>query len=195
VSPRRLGFIAAYPALTLAFAILAHVLAEALGSTTGLRTLLSPVHAGLALAAGLAFGWAAVALGIHRPSAERRRRLALVAAAVDRRPGLGRMASDVALQATVAFGTLALEGISFDPARFGLAVCCALAALAFGSLLLRAARAGAPAIAAFLASHDAIVRIRPLAIYRRAPAPVSPERSRLYALFVPNRPPPALSLP
>jgi len=190
VSPRRYGFLAAYPALTLAFAILAHALAEALGSRDGLHSLASPVHATLAAAALGAVTWAALALGLHRPPAERRRLLALLAAAVDRRPGVLRIGTDLVLQATVAGGTLAIEGISFDPARIAPALLGALAALVFGALVLRAARTGAPRIAAFFAEHVAIVRIRLLsADLFPAPRPV-PVRVRHYALFIPNRPPP-----
>jgi len=193
VSPRRYGFLAAYPALTLAFAILAHVLAEAAGSRDGLHTLLSPVHLGLAVAAVVALGWAALAFGLHRPPAERRRRLALLAAAVDGRCGALRIASDLLLQATVAGGTLAIEGISFDPARLAPAILGAVAALVFGALVLRAARAGAPRIAAFFAAHLRIARLRPLATdWLTMPAAV-PARARHYALFIPNRPPPRSS--
>jgi len=193
VSPRRYGFLAAYPALTLAFAMLAHVLAEALGSRDGLHSLASPVHATLAAVALAAVGCAAIAFGVHRPAAERRRRLALLAAAVDRRPGVLRIGIDLSLQAAVAAGTLAIEGISFDPGRLAPAILGALAALVFGALVLRAARAGAPRIAAFFAEHVAVPRIRLLATdLLPAPCPV-PVRSNHYALFVPNRPPPRSS--
>ncbi len=190
MSPRRSGFLAAYSALTLAFAILAHVLAEALGARDGLHSLASPVHATLAAAAFAAVAWAAHAFGFHQPAPERRRRLALLAAAVDRRPGVWRIGSDLALQAAVAGGTLAIEGISFDPARLAPAILGALAALVLGALVLRAARTGAPRIAAFFARHVAIVRVRlPAGDLFPAPRPV-PVRSRHYALFIPNRPPP-----
>lgn len=179
-----------FPALTLAFAILAHVLAEALGSRSGLLGLLTPVHASLAAAAVTAFGWSALTLGLNRPAAERRRRLALLAAAVDRRSGFGRLAGDLAIQGSVAFGTLALEGTSFEPSRLWLALGCAFAALGFGALVLHAARRGAPRIAAFFAAHTRVVRVRPLASGRIAPPPLLPQRRRAYALFIPNRPPP-----
>jgi len=193
VSPRRYGFLAAYPALTLAFAILAHVLAEAAGSRDGLHTLLSPVHLALGVAVVGSFGWAALAFGLHRPPAERRRRLALLAAAVDGRSGIRRIATDLALQAAVAGGTLAIEGVSFDPARLVPAILGAVAALVFGALVLRAARAGAPRIAAFFAAHVRIARLRPLATdWLTVPAAV-PARARHYALFIPNRPPPRSS--
>jgi hypothetical protein len=190
VAPRRLGFPAAYPALTLAFAIVAHVLAEALGSRSSLGGLLTPVHAALGSAALAALAWAAFALGLHRPAAERRRRLALIAAAVDRRSGFGRAVLDAGLQGAVAFGTLAIEGIRFEPGRLWLALGCALGALFFGALVLRTARRGAPRIAAFFAPHARIVRVRPLAHGPLCPPPPLAVRSRLYALFIPNRPPP-----
>jgi hypothetical protein len=194
VSPRRSGALAAYPALTLAFAILAHVSAEALGSTGGLHTLASPVHVSLAVAALAAVGWAAIAFGFHRPPAERRRRLALLAAAVDRRPGPLRLGLDVALQAVVAGGTLAIEGVSFDPARIAPALLGAVAALVFGALVLRAARAGAPRIAAFFAQHAPAIGPRPPACDWNFAPPALPARARHYALFIPNRPPPRWSL-
>ncbi|MFN2461001.1 MAG: hypothetical protein ABR591_09980 [Candidatus Velthaea sp.] len=191
---RRLAPTSLYFGVTLAFAMAAHVLVELFGARDGVVALVNPVHGALALASLAAFAAASFSLGLGRSrGSERRRRLALFAAALPRRGHAPQfVAAAVVAQTSIAAGTLAAEGVVLDPSRIVVAAACGLLAVAFGAWLTRSMPARIIRLAAIFAStvRPALpTRDRDAAGARRASTP----RRRHYALFVPNRPPPRLS--
>lgn len=190
---RRLGPAALYFGITLAFAMAAHVLLELFGARDGAFTLVNPVHAALALASVFAFAAASLPLGLGRSAAERRRRLALFAAALPQRGQAPHfLGAAVLAQAAIAAGSLVAEGVVFDPSRVALAVACGVLAVAFGALLTRAMPLRIVRLVAVFASAACTPPAARDRDRGRAGRAFVPRRAH-YALFVPNRPPPRLS--
>jgi hypothetical protein len=187
MSSRRRAAFGLWAALTFSAAVLVHGVVHAVGSQTFVWD--SPAH-GVMLAAGLGLlGAVAVPLGLIGPARERRRRLALVRAALG--PASPTLAGfGLAVQALVATLLLAAEGASLEPERFALAVVCGLLALLCTGFLFRATRDRVVALLAALVAAVADTT-RPPALRRFA---LRPARATVpYRLFVPNRPPPTLA--
>jgi hypothetical protein len=129
---------------------------------------------------------AALPLGLAAPRAERRRRLALVRAALPRNP-VSEAAAAVLTQAALAPLLLAADGAVIAPDRLVLAILCGLVAFAVAALVFAGStRRVVALLVTLLATRER--GSAPLASARRLPVVV-----RLcsdYDLFVPNRPPP-----
>ena len=173
-----------YFGLTVPFAILAH-LAFDLADAGSWSVLLRPAHLALVALLAVAAIAAAYGLGYGLPDAERRRRLALVRAAlrVDRHPLLSPALGAV-VQAMIVVSTLSLDEAALHPERVVLACLVAFAAVLAGSLAVRIAERRVVGLALVPAPR---VRTRPGTARRRtyvvAPAPLA-------ARFRPNRAPP-----
>jgi hypothetical protein len=181
---RRTAALGLRAALTLSCAVLVHGALHAAGDRS--FVLDSPAHVAMFAAALALLSLAALPLRLFGPSRERRRRLALLRAALPRNPRV-EAATAVVTQAALAPALLAADGAVLAPDRLVLAVACGLVALAFSALVF--AGSTCPAVALLVALFTARERDdAPLAPARRPPLPV-----RLCAdfhLFVPNRPPP-----
>jgi hypothetical protein len=187
MSPRRRAALGLWAALTFSAAVLVHGVVHAVGAQAFVWD--SPAHAVMLVAAlGLLAGVAAP-LGLIGSNRERRRRLALVRAALGPvTPGTA--AFGLAVQAALAALLLAAEGASLEPDRLVLALACGLFALLCSAFLFRAARDRVVALLVALAA--AVAPATPRAALRRAvPRPAA--ATVPYRLFVPNRPPPALA--
>src|ERR1035437_9420830 len=187
MAPQRRAAVGLWAALTFSSAVLVHGVIHAIGDRAFVWD--SPAHAVMFVAAlGLLAG-VAVPLGLVGPARERRRRLALVRAALR---SLGPSVTGVGLvmQGAIAMLLLAAEGASLEPERLALALACGLVALLCSTFIFRATRARVVALLVALAAAPgpsiprAVLR-RSLRRPARAPVP--------YRLFVPNRPPPALA--
>lgn len=176
-----------YLGLTLASALLGHLIFDALDD--GIVILWSrPVHLVYAAVVAIACLGAMLDVYGHRPS-ERRRRIALMHSVLGRnRPPV---AASLAAQACLAWVTLQLEGSIADRSCLILAVACALASLLVGAIVIRKCEAAILrlALAAPLARRLLKPSHREPGL-RRAPL-LGPQRE--YALFRPNRPPPAFA--
>jgi hypothetical protein len=184
MSPRRGAALGLWAALTFSAAVLVHGVVHAVGARTFVWD--SPAH-GVMLAAALALLAAVAApLGLVGPASERRRRLALVRAALGPvTPGLA--AFGLATQALLAALLLAAEGASLEPDRLALALLCGLIALLCSAFLFRAARDRV--VGLLVALVAALTPAAPRTALRRfAPRPLA--ATDRYRLFVPNRPPP-----
>lgn len=185
--PRRQAAFGLWAALAFSFAVLVHGAIHAAGSRTFVWD--SPAH-GIMLAAALVLlALVAGPLGLVGPRRERRRRLALVRAALGP-PSWGFTAAGLALQAALAGLLLFAEGASLEPDRVVLALACGLIALLCSAFALRATQARVVAVLVALAAATAAPVSRAA---RRAVAPRAAAATIRYNLFVPNRPPPALA--
>lgn len=184
MTPRRRAAFALRGALTFSCAVLVHGAVHAVGARSFVWD--SPAH-GLMLAAALALlAVVAVPLGLIGPPRERRRRLALVRAALGPLGPRG-WAAGIAGQAAIAAALLGAEGASLAPERLLPALLSGLLALLCTTLLLAAG--GERVVALLIALATTGVRPPAPATARRRLAP----RLRAadpYRLFVPTRPPP-----
>jgi hypothetical protein len=187
MAPQRHAAVGLWAALTFSSAVLVHGVIHAIGDRAFVWD--SSAHTVmLAVALGM-LAAVAVPLGLLEPSRERRRRLALVRAALGaQRPavvGLGLLT-----QAGIAGLLLVVEGATLAPDRLAMALICGLVALLCSTFMFRATRDRVVALLAALAA--ATGPIVPRSVLRRSLR--SPARATVpYRLFVPNRPPPALA--
>jgi hypothetical protein len=188
MAPQRRAAVGLWAALTFSSAVLVHGVVHAIGAQAFVWD--SPAHVVMLLAALGLLGGVAAPLGLVGPARERRRRLALVRAALT---SLGPVLAGVGLvtQAGIAALLLLAEGASLDPERLILALACGLLALLCSAFIFRATRDRVVALLVALAAASrppvshAVVR-RSLRRPARATVP--------YRLFIPNRPPPALAV-
>lgn len=171
-------------ALTFSCAVLVHGAAHAAGDRGFAWD--SPIHVALVAVALALLGGAAAALGFGRPAAERRRRLALVRAALPAGSPAGA-ARGLLAQAAIAGAIFLSEGTVVAPDRVALAVLCGLIALAVSTFVFR--RGPRHIVAVLAALHEARERSA-AAPPRRTGAPLPALAAGDYRLFVPNRPPP-----
>jgi len=191
VRTRTLGALSLYFASTVAFAIVAHAIVEAL-ATGGLQALTTPIHAALGGLALVSFVLLGTQLGLGRSAHERRRRSALFLASLPRSGrGIGMTAASIGAQTLIAVGALALEGIPADPTRLALAIACGIAALCFGTLVSHSLRSSVTRLLA--AIRAALVPPPAIPHAMRRLWALVPAMPGLYELFLPNRPPPRLS--
>jgi hypothetical protein len=145
VRPWRLGPWLIYAGLTIPIGLLAHFVFEQVGGVVRRSGSVESDHALLVAFATAAL--AAVVWFLRRgSSAERRRRLALVRAALPR--GARLFAYGSMVQAVVAVGTLGAEGVSVRPAGLSIAIVAGLVGVLLGSLIFRAVEDDVLAIAA-----------------------------------------------
>ncbi|HEY0614994.1 MAG TPA: hypothetical protein VGC96_10155 [Candidatus Elarobacter sp.] len=184
MSPRRRAAFGLWAALTYSAAVLVHGVVHAAGTRTFAWD--TPAHiVMLVTALGLLAG-VAVSLGAVGPAGERRRRLALVRAALGP-VGPAVAVFGAAVQAALAALLFLAEGASLDPERLAVALLCGLVALLVSAFLFRATRDRVVAVLVALLATVAPAAPRG-AVRRRA---VRPLRATVpYRLFVPNRPPP-----
>jgi hypothetical protein len=182
--PRRRAAFGLWAALTFSSAVLVHGVVHAAGARAFVWD--SPAHA-LMLAAALGLLAAvAVPLGLIGPARERRRRLALVRAALG--PVTPRVALfGLAVQAGIAALLFAPEGVGLDPERLVMALLVGLVALLVSAFLFRATRDRVVALLVALLASIAPAPPR-ATLRRRAPRPA--RATVPFRLFVPNRPPP-----
>lgn len=184
MSPRKRKALALRAALTFSCAVLVHGVIHAAGS--GGFVWDSPAHLVMLAVALALLGGIAGPLGLAGPARERRRRLALVRAALPRTRG-AELGWVLATQAALAVLLMGAEGTVLDPQRLAIALVCGVAALVFSALLL--ARCERRVVALFQAlAATAGRRDRSCVIVRRAPRVV--HVAAPFRLFVPNRPPP-----
>jgi hypothetical protein len=178
-----------YFGLTVPFAILAHLAFDLTDAGLSWAVLLRPAHLGLLALMAVATAAAAYGLGFGLPDAERRRRIALVRAAlrVERYPLLGPAAGAVA-QAMIVLATLSLDEAALHPERLVLAILVAVLAVLAGAFAVRRAERAVLAIALARAPR---IRTR-LGTARRRVSLV--HTARLSTLFRPNRAPPLLTV-
>jgi hypothetical protein len=187
MSPRRRAAFGLWAALTFSSAVLVHGVIHAAGARAFVWD--SPAHAVMLAAALGLLAAVAAPLGLVGPARERRRRLALVRAALGPvTPGVA--AFGLATQAGLAGMLLAAEGASLEPDRLAQALLCGLIALICSAFLFRAARDRVVALLVALAA--ALAPATPRAALRRR-TPRTAAATVPYRLFVPNRPPPALA--
>lgn len=185
-----LGAWSLYLGLAVPFAILAHLVFDVTDAGLSWAVLLRPAHCALLALAGAAALATAYGLGAGVPGPERRRRLALVRAAlqIERRPLL-RFAVAAVAQAMIVLATVSLDEATLHPQRLLLAVLGAILAVVASGLAIRIAERRV---------IDLILRVPRRPGLRRASRirRVRALRSlRAYALFRPNRPPPLLTVP
>lgn len=173
-----------WAALTFSCAVLIHGVVHAVGARAFVWD--SPAHAVmLAVAVGLLAAVVAP-LGLAGSARERRRRLALVRAALGP-PSLRTAAFSLLTQAGIAAALLAAEGASLEPGRLASALLCGAVALLCSAFLFRATRDRV--VALLVALVATVARATPPTGLRvRRPRPVA--ATAPYRLFVPNRPPP-----
>jgi hypothetical protein len=188
MAPQRRAAVGLWAALTFSSAVLVHGVIHAIGDRSFAWD--SPAHAIMLVGAlGLLAGVAAP-LGLLGPARERRRRLALVRAALGS-PSPAIAGVGLLTQAAIAALLLTAEGASLAPERLALSLACGLIALLCSGLLFRVTRERVVALLVALAAetHATI----PRAVVRRGLR--RPARATVpYRLFVPNRPPPALAV-
>jgi hypothetical protein len=184
MSPRKRKALALRAALTFSCAVLVHGVIHAAGSSSFVWD--SPAHM-VMLAVTLALlGGIAGPLGLAGPACERRRRLALVRAALPRTRG-AELAWVFASQAALAVLLMGAEGTVLDPQRLAVTLVCGIAALVLSALLLAGCERRVVALLQALAATGGR-RDRSCVIARRAPRLV--QLAAPFRLFVPNRPPP-----
>jgi hypothetical protein len=178
-----------YFGLTVPFAILAHLAFDLTDAGPSWSVLLRPAHLALVALMAVATAAAAYGLGYGLPDAERRRRVALVRAAlrVDRRPLLGPAVGAV-VQAMIVLSTLSLDEAALHPERVALAVVVGVLAVLAGSFAIRIAERRVLDLAL---AHAPRVRARLATARRRI---TLPRTARLSTLFRPNRAPPLLTV-
>jgi hypothetical protein len=178
-----------YFGLTVPFAILAHLAFDVTDAGLSWAVLLRPAHLALVALMAVATAAAAFGLGYGLPDAERRRRIALVRAALrlDRYPLLGPAAGAVA-QAMIVLSTLSLDEAALQPERLALAVVVGVLAVVAGSLAIRTAERRVLDLALARAPR---VRTHLTTARRRV---ALPRTARLSTLFRPNRAPPLLTV-
>jgi hypothetical protein len=187
MSSQRRAAVGLWTALTFSSAVLVHAVVHAVGARAFVWD--SPAHvAMLVFAVGLLAG-VAVPLGLIGSPRERRRRLALVRAGL-RADGPPLLGIGLVMQAGIAALLLLAEGAVLEPERLGIALFCGLVALLASAFLFRSTRERVVALLAALAAAidppiDRATLRRSLRRPARATIP--------YRLFVPNRPPPALT--
>ena len=185
---QRRAAVGLWAALTFSSAVLVHGVIHAIGDRAFVWD--SPAH-GIMLAAALALlAGVTVPLGLLGPSRDRRRRLALVRAALGS-PGPAIVGIGLLTQAGIAALLLTAEGASLAPDRLVTALVCGLAALLVSGFLFRVTRERVVALLVALAAdvHPAAPRAALRRGFRRPARATVP-----YRLFVPNRPPPALAV-
>lgn len=181
--PRRIVALGLRGALAYCCAVLVHGVVHALGSRTFQPD--SAAHIVMTLIAVALLAAIAVPLGLGSAPPERRRRLALVRAALGP-PSLARFATDLVVQGVLALLLLVAEGASLAPDRLVIALAWGLLALLLSTSLLT--KGGEHVIALLVAlvaparTRKTASRAAQRASYRRICEP--------YQLFVPNRPPP-----
>ena len=187
MAPQRRAAVGLWAALTFSSAVLVHGVVHAIGARAFVWD--SPAHVAMLVAAlGLLAG-VAVPLGLVGPARERRRRLALARASLGAL-GAGLVAVGLVTQAVIAALLLAAEGAALEPERVLMALACGLLALLCTSFLFRTTRDRVVALLVALAAVS--VPSIPRAVLRRSLR--RPARATTpYRLFVPNRPPPALT--
>lgn len=188
MSPRRRAAFGLWAALTFSSAVLVHGVVHAVGDRGFAWD--SPDHLTMLLGALVLLGAAARPLGLVGRRSERRRRIALV------RAGLGRVSGRMLLAGALAQGAVGAllflgEGASFEPDRVFAAILSGLLAVLFSAFVFRATRDRVVALLVALAA--AIAPALPRAALARRPR-IARRALFLYALFVPNRPPPAFAL-
>jgi hypothetical protein len=188
MAPQRRAAVGLWAALTFSSAVLVHGVVHAIGDRSFVWD--SPAHAIMLVAAlGLLAG-VAVPLGLVGPASERRRRLALVRAALGTRgPALAGVG--LLTQAGIAALLLTAEGASLEPERLALSLACGLAALLCSGFLFRVTRERVVALLVALAA-ETLVAVPRAVVLRGLRRPV--RATVPYRLFVPNRPPPALAV-
>lgn len=177
-----------YVGLTLAPALAGHLAFDV--ADGGAMTLISrPIHAVYVLVVFAAFVASVLHLYAHQP-AERRRRIALMHAGL--RGRRAPLALSLVAQIALAALTLQAEGAVLDAPHLLLGILCGLVALVFGALALRRIEASVLhfARAAFASRRPNTAPLRALEDVRLRIAVASPNP---YALFRPNRPPPAFA--
>jgi hypothetical protein len=187
MSSQRRAAVGLWTALTFSSAVLVHAVVHAVGAQAFVWD--SPAHVAMLLAAVALLAGTAVPLGLIGPARERRRRLGLVRAGL-RGDGPPLVGIGLLMQAGIAALLLAAEGAALDPERLGLALFCGLIALLASAFLFRTARERVVALLVALAAAidpplDRAALRRTLRRPARATVP--------FRLFVPNRPPPALT--
>ena len=187
MTPQRRAAFGLWAALTFSSAVLVHGVVHAVGARAFVWD--SSAHVVMLVVALALLAAVAAPLGLIGSSRERRRRLALVRAA------LGPVTRAVAAfgllsQAAVALLLFAPEGIALDPERLVSALLCGLVALLCSALLFRATRDRVVALLVALVAAFAPAPPR-ATVRRRRPRPA--RATVPYRLFVPNRPPPAFA--
>jgi hypothetical protein len=183
--PRQATAVALRAALTFSCAVLLHDVLHAAGDRS--FVLDSPAHLGMAAVALAMLAYAGVLLGLFASSVERRRRLALVRAALPR-AGPVDTALGLATQGILAIALFGTEqDVRFAPERLVLAIVCGLVGLAISAFVFTGStRRIVAALAALFATRD-----RRRAAHASIRHAVLPVRIRAdFRLFIPNRPPP-----
>ncbi len=184
MTPRRRAAFALRGALAFSCAVLVHGAVHAVGDRGFAWD--SPAHAAMLAVALALLAGVAVPLGLVGPRRERRRRLALVRAALGPLTPRGAVVGALA-QVGLAAALLGAEGAVLAPDRLALALASGLVALVCCTLLLAAGGERVVALlVALAATRPRSAAPRPL---RRRPAPRL-RASEPYRLFVPTRPPP-----
>ena len=187
MSPRRRAAFGLWAALTFSAAVFVHGVVHAAGARSFVWD--SPAHAVMLAAALGLLAAVAAPLGLIGPAAERRRRLALIRAALG--PVTPAVAGfGLAVQAALAALLFLAEGASLEPDRLAVALLCGLVALLCSAFLFRATRDRVVAVLVALVATVAPAA-QHTALQRRAPRPAA--ATDPYRLFVPNRPPPAFA--
>jgi len=188
MAPQRHAAVGLWAALTFSSAVLVHGVIHAIGDRAFVWD--SPAHTVMLAAAVVMLGAVAVPLGFLLPARERRRRLALVRAALgSQRPAV--IALGLLTQAGIAGLLLVVEGATLQPERLATALACGLVALFCSTFMFRATRDRVVALLVALAA--ATGPTVPRSVVRRSLR--RPARATVpYRLFVPNRPPPALAV-
>ena len=173
-------------ALTFSCAVLVHGAVHAAGSGSFVWD--SPAHAVMAAAALALLGGTCIPLGLFAPSAERRRRLALLRGAFSSGPWSTLAA--VATQAALAAALLAAEGAELSPHRIAAAIVCGLIALALTTFALRGS---SRRIVLFLAAFFSARERTRAAFARRTREDAFVRAAVAFRMFPANRPPPAVA--
>lgn len=195
LNSRRMRNIAGLASVGVPFAIVVHLIAEAAAlGHDGLDVDFVARHGYFAALVSAAVWWFAATVGVGKPSAERRRRCAILRADLAAlRGSRGLLVLGVAQLAF--FGTTqAVEGvpIASGAAALGLGI-------AFAGSLLSACVVFFFGRSLIVAGLEAAIgclpsRLAPASIARRKRAVVGPRRAAsAFTLFVPNRPPPFAS--
>jgi hypothetical protein len=136
-----------YAGLTIPIGLFGHALFELVGGVARRSGGVEIDHAMLAACGAAMFAFAALTLR-RGSDAQRRRRLALVRAALPSGPRL--LALGAGLQVCAAAATLMAEGVAIDPARLALAAAVAFTGVLLGALVFHALEDDVLAIVAAL---------------------------------------------
>ena len=186
MSARQRAALALRAALTFSCAVLVHGAVHAAGS--GSFVLDSPAHGIMAACALALLGGACIPMGVFAAPAERRRRLALLRAAVA--PGRWTILAALLTQVALAVALLGAEGATISPHRVVAAVVCGVVALALTTLALRfSSRRIADFLSAIFAACD---RTRAVVALRTTDAGVV-RVLVAFRMFPANRPPPVVA--